>query len=218
MTIYKGSQKVKQIAGKNKSVKRIYCGTKLIFGTQASKLLVYTTSGSITIPNNTISCIVHVVGSGGSSGGLNGYAHELHCASGGGSAGYSRKQYNSSLSGQTINFTVGQPISSYCQNGQNSSFLAQIGGMGFAGIAATGGASQPGGVGGAASGGDVNTNGSQGEQGCWLAWGGGSGGQGRGATGHTINGVQYGFGGTCTGVGSPTSGSGCVIVELIYWT
>ena len=46
MTIYKGSQKVKQSASKNKSVKRIYCGTKLIFGTKVSKLLVYTTSGS----------------------------------------------------------------------------------------------------------------------------------------------------------------------------
>ena len=213
MTIYKGSKKVKQIASKNKSVKRIYCGTKLIFGTKVSKLFVYTTSGSITIPNNTISCIVHVVGSGGSSGGTNPYAHELHCASGGGSAGYSRKQYNSSLSGQTINFTVGQPISSWCQNGQNSSFLAQIGGMGFAGIAATGGASQPGGVGGTASGGDVNTNGSQGAVGSWV----GAGGTGRGASGHTINGVQYGFGGSCTASGSPTSGSGCVIVELIYW-
>ena len=213
MTIYKGSKKVKQIASKNKSVKRIYYGTKLIFGTKVSKLLVYTTSGSITIPNNTISCIVHVVGSGGSSGGTNPYAHELHCASGGGSAGYSRKQYNSSLSGQTINFTVGQPISSWCQNGQNSSFLAQIGGMGFAGIAATGGASQPGGVGGTASGGDVNINGSQGAVGSWV----GAGGTGRGAPGHTINGVQYGFGGSCTASGSPTSGSGCVIVELIYW-
>ena len=213
MTIYKGSKKVKQIASKNKSVKRIYYGTKLIFGTKVSKLLVYTTSGSITIPNNTISCIVHVVGSGGSSGGTNPYAHELHCASGGGSAGYSRKQYNSSLSGQTINFTVGQPISSWCQNGQNSSFLAQIGGMGFAGIAATGGASRPGGVGGTASGGDVNTKGSQGAVGSWV----GAGGTGRGASGHTRNGVQYGFGGSCTASGSPTSGSGCVIVELIYW-
>ena len=213
MTLYKGSQKVKQIASKNKSVKRIYYGTKLIFGTKVSKLLVYTTSGSITIPNNTISCIVHVVGSGGSSGGTNPYAHELHCASGGGSAGYSRKQYNSSLSGQTINFTVGQPISSWCQNGQNSSFLAQIGGMGFAGIAATGGASQPGGAGGTASGGDMNKNGTQGAVGSWV----GAGGTGRGASGHTINGVQYGFGGSCTASGSPTSGSGCVIVELIYW-
>ena len=46
MTIYKGSKKVKQIASKNKSVKRIYYGTKLIFGTKVSKLLVYTTSGS----------------------------------------------------------------------------------------------------------------------------------------------------------------------------
>lgn len=125
----------------------------------------------------------------------------------------SRKQYNSSLSGQTINFTVGQPISSWCQNGQNSSFLAQIGGMGFAGIAATGGASQPGGAGGTASGGDVNTNGSQGSVGSWV----GAGGTGKGASGHTINGVQYGFGGSCTASGSPTSGSGCVIVELIYW-
>ena len=144
---------------------------------------------------------------------INPYAHELHCASGGGSAGYSRKQYNSSLSGQTINFTVGQPISSWCQNGQNSSFLAQIGGMGFAGIAATGGASQPGGVGGTASGGDVNTNGSQGAVGSWV----GAGGTGRGASGYTINVVQYGFGGSCTASGSPTSGSGCVIVKLIYW-
>lgn len=213
MTIYKGSKKVKQIASKNKSVKMIYYGTKLIFGTKVSQLLVYTTSGSITIPNNTISCIVHVVGSGGSSGGTNPYAHELHCASGGGSAGYSRKQYNSSLSGQTINFTVGQPISSWCQNGQNSIFLNQIGGMGFAGIAATGGASQPGGVGGTASGGDVNTNGSQGAVGSWV----GAGGTGKGASGHTISGVQYGFGGSCTASGSPTSGGGCVIVELIYW-
>lgn len=33
----------------------------------------------------------------------------------------------------------------------------------------------------------------------------------------SINGVQYGFGGSCTASGSPTSGSGYVIVELIYW-
>ena len=184
-----------------------------MFGHKTTQTLVYTASGSIFIPHDTVSCIVHVVGSGGSSGGTNPYAHELHCASGGGSAGYSRKQYNSSLSGQTINFTVGQPISSWCQNGQNSIFLNQIGGMGFAGIAATGGASQPGGVGGTASGGDVNTNGSQGAVGSWV----GAGGTGRGAPGHTINGVQYGFGGSCTASGSPTSGSGCVIVELIYW-
>ena len=215
MSIYKGSQKLSTLyAG---GVKQVYHGSQLIFGHKISESLVYTTSGSIAIPHNTISCIVHVVGSGGSSGGVNGYAHETHCASGGGSAGYSRKQYNSSLSGRTINFTVGQPISTWCQNGQNSTFLDQLGGMGFAGIAATGAASQPGGAGGTASGGDVNTNGTQGEQGCWLAWGGGIGGQGRGAIGHTINGVQYGFGGTCTGVGTPTSGSGCVIIDLVYW-
>ena len=217
MSIYKGSQKISTLYAGGRGVKQVYHGYQLIFGHKITQTLVYTASGSITIPRNTISCIVHVVGSGGSSGGLNGYAHETHCASGGGSAGYSRKQYNSSLSGQTINFTVGLPISSWCQNGQNSSFLAQIGGMGFAGIAATGADHQPGGAGGTASGGDMNTNGTQGEQGCWLAWGGGNGGQGRGAKGHTIHGVQYGFGGTCTGVGSPTSGSGCVIVELIYW-
>ena len=217
MAIYKGSQKLSAIYAGGGGVKQVYHGSQLIFGHKIAQTLVYTASCSITIPRNTISCIVHVVGSGGSSGGLNGYAHETHCASSGGSAGYSRKQYNSSLSGQTINFTVGLPISSWCQNGQNSSFLAQIGGMGFAGIAATGADHQPGGAGGTASGGDMNTNGTQGEQGCWLAWGGGNGGQGRGAKGHTIHDVQYGFGGTCTGVGSPTSGGGCVIVELIYW-
>lgn len=195
-------------------IKKVYKGSERVFGAdKVSQILTYTKSGSVVLPTDTISCIVHVVGSGGSSGGTNHYAHEDHCASGGGSAGYSRKQYNSSLSGQTINFTVGQPISSWCQNGQNSTFLDQIGGMGFAGIAATGGASQPGGAGGTASGGDVNTNGSQGAVGSWV----GAGGTGKGASGHIINGVQYGFGGSCTASGSPTSGSGCVIVELIYW-
>lgn len=212
MSIYKGSQKINTLYVGG-GVKKVYHGSTLVFGHKTTQTLVYTASGSITIPRDTVSCIVHVVGSGGSSGGTNPYAHEVHCASGGGSAGYSRKQYNSSLSGQTINFTVGQPISSWCQNGQNSIFLNQIGGMGFAGIAATGGASQPGGVGGTASGGDVNTNGSQGAVGSWV----GAGGTGKGASGHTINGVQYGFGGSCTASGSPTSGSGCVIIELIYW-
>ena len=194
-------------------VKSVYHGSQLVFGYKITQTLVYTTPDSITIPYNTISCIVHVVGSGGSSGGTNHYAYEDHCASGGGSAGYSRKQYNSNLSGQTINFTIGQPISSWCQNGQNSIFLDQIGGMGFAGIAATGDASQSGGAGGTASGGDMNTNGTQGAVGSWV----GAGGTGKGASGHTINGVQYGFGGSCTASGSPTSGGGCVIVELIYW-
>lgn len=213
MPIYKGSTKIGVIKKGSTNIKKVYHGSTLVLGHKITKTLVYTASGSIFIPRDTVSCIVHVVGSGGSSGGTNPYAHELHCASGGGSAGYSRKQYNSSLSGQTINFTVGQPISSWCQNGQNSIFLNQIGGMGFAGIAATGGASQPGGVGGTASGGDVNINGSQGAVGSWV----GAGGTGKGASGHTINGVQYGFGGSCTASGSPTSGSGCVIVELIYW-
>ena len=213
MSIYKGSQKINTLYVGGGGVKKVYHGSTLVFGHKTTQTLVYTASSSITIPRDTVSCIVHVVGSGGSSGGTNPYAHELHCASGGGSAGYSRKQYNSSLSGQTINFTVGQPISSWCQNGQNSIFLNQIGGMGFAGIAATGGASQPGGAGGTASGGDMNKNGTQGAVGSWV----GAGGTGRGASGHTINGVQYGFGGSCTASGSPTSGGGCVIVELIYW-
>lgn len=213
MSIFKGSRKLKQVTMSNRTARKIYHGSQLVFGTKVSKVLTYTTSGSVAIPNNTISCIVHVVGSGGSSGGLNHYAHEDHCASGGGSAGYSRKQYNSSLSGKTISFTVGQAISSWYQNGQNSVFLNQIGGMGYAGIAATGAAYQAGGAGGTASGGDVNTNGSQGAVGSWVR----AGGTGKGATGHTINGAQYGFGGSCTAAGSTTSGVGCVIIELVYW-
>lgn len=213
MSIFKGSKKLIKITGNNKTAKRIYYGSRLVYGTKVSRVLTYISSGSVTIPNNTISCIVHVVGSGGSSGGVAGYAHEIHCASGGGSAGYSKKQYGSSLSGRKINFTVGAAISNYCTNGQNSVFLSQIGGLGHGGIAATGAASQAGGAGGTASGGDINTNGTQGSTGSWVA----AGGTGKGASGHTINGVQYGFGGSCIASGSPTSGSGCVIIELIYW-
>lgn len=114
---------------------------------------------------------------------------------------------------RSILLSVGAAISNYCTNGQNSVFLSQIGGLGHGGIAATGAASQAGGAGGTASGGDINTNGTQGSTGSWVA----AGGTGKGASGHTINGVQYGFGGSCTASGSPTSGSGCVIIELIYW-
>lgn len=191
----------------------VYKGSTLVYGVKKYKTLTFTTNGSFTFPAHTFSCIVHVVGSGGSSGGTNYYSHEDHCASGGGAGGYSRKQYGSALSGQTVSFVAGQPQATYCSNGYASQFLNQIGGAGNAGIAATGAASQNGGAGGSATGGDINTTGNTGAIGSWIN----AGGTGAGGVGHNINGVVYGSGGSCTAIGSPTSITGCVIIELGYY-
>lgn len=191
----------------------VYKGSTLVYGVKKYKTLTFTTNGSYTFPAHTFSCVVHVVGSGGSSGGTNFYAHETHCASGGGAGGYSKKQYNATLSGQTVSFTVGQPQATYCSNGYASHFLNQIGGAGNGGIAATGDASQNGGVGGSAFGGDLNTAGNAGAVGSWVN----AGGTGAGGVGFAINGTVYGSGGSCTAIGSPISTTGCVIIELGFY-
>lgn len=213
MPIYKGSTKLGTIYHGITKIGKVYKGSTLVYGVKKYKTLTFTANGSFTFPVHTFSCIVHVVGSGGSSGGTNHYAHEDHCASGGGAGGYSRKQYGSTLSGQTVSFVVGQPQATYCSNGYASQFLNQIGGAGNAGIAATGAASQNGGAGGSAIGGDVNTTGNAGALGSWIN----AGGTGAGGVGHNINGVVYGSGGSCTAIGTPASITGRVIIYLGYY-
>ena len=176
---------------------------------------VFTDSSSYTFSKNIMKAVVHVVGSGGTSGNL--YKHRLSFhrgVNGGGAGGYSVKQYGAELSGKNIAFVVGAPIKVSSTDGEDSVFLDQRGCGGKAGVR-----SYPdSGKGGLAIGGSENYNGKSGtpSSGTWSA------GEGLGADGWELFGNKYGYGGGCgdcqtcsdykTGYNT-VSGGGCVIIE-----
>lgn len=158
--------------------------------------------------------IVHVVGSGGTSGNLYPRSFGRHSGvNGGGAGGYSVKQYGAELSGKNIAFVVGAPIKVSSTDGEDSVFLDQRGCGGKAGVRSN----PDSGKGGLAIGGSEN-NGKSGtaSSGSWSA------GEGLGADGWELFGNKYGYGGGCGDCKScsghktrynTVSGGGCVIIE-----
>lgn len=135
---------------------------------------VFTASGTYTKPTGLLSCIVECVGGGAGGGGCAAANNnEVANASGGGAGGYCRKTFQDSELSATVTVTIGSggnggvAGNNNGTNGGNTSFdtllIANGGTNGFG--AASGFFVFSGGVGGTATGGDINCNGGYGGDG-----------------------------------------------------
>jgi hypothetical protein len=131
-----------------------------------------TATGNFTVPADTTSLVVELVGGGGGGGGISNYNY---CASGGGAGGgYARKYISGLTPGDTISVTIGaggaggaSTISAYGSTGGTTSFGAYCSATGGGGgRAPTSNANGRAGSGsnapGSGSGGDINVDGGYG--------------------------------------------------------
>ena len=191
-------------------VKKVYHGSTLVFGKQVFES-VFTSSGSIHFPASLIALRVICVGSGGSGGQWGAVSGEIWIGGGGGGAGgYCEKNYTKaeieSIKGKTISFTVGA-VPGSTASGNASSFLLQVANGGKAGEYYI---TQTPGVGGTASGGDVNNQGATGTKGNYYVLG-------SGGAGWSVAGGTYGGGGPGNSVYDAGLGKvGCVFIRYEY--
>jgi len=183
-------------------------------GSQAT--VVLTSSGTYTVPAGVFAIEVECVGVGG-SGGNQGSGSAGKGGGGGGAGGYARKRYSVTPE-QEIAYTITGVATTF-----NGTLVANAGGAGEAGSLRPG----LGGIGGTASGGDINIKGGDGSIGgepyvdadTQLVGYGGTGGScpvGFGARSGTA-GAAYGGGGGGggSGVGPGAGGPGAVIIREI---
>ena len=210
MPIYKGSTKIGVIKKGSTSIKKVFKSATLVFGKEVFEQ-TFTASGSITFPASIYALAIEIVGAGGSGGALIIGTHGDWIGGGGaGAGGYCSKTYTAAeiqnLKGKTVSFTIGGV--SKGADGGNTAILGLIAYGGKRGQSA--GEGQGGGIGGTASGGDVNKQGGNGTNGGYLS-------VGRGATGWTIGGTVYGDGGDAQAVGSDGLGkAGCIHITYFY--
>lgn len=170
----------------------------------------FTTSGSITFPSSLLALTVIVVGSGGSGGNFGVFDNYYIGGGGGGAGGYCSKTYTAAeilnLRGKQVSFTVGSVPAKFA-SGNASSFLNQLANGGSAGSNFV---TQAGGVGGTASGGDVNNTGASGGKGDYNK-------VGDPAPGWSVSGGTYGAGGGGFAAWqSGQGGVGCVYIRYEY--
>lgn len=208
MPIYKGSQKINTLYVGGR-VKKVYHGSTLVFGKQVYEN-TFTANGTITFPASMFSLKVIVVGSGGSGGNFGNFRDYYIGGGGGGAGGYCSKSYTAAeiqnLKGKQVSFTVGA-VPAVFASGNASRFLNQLANGGSAGSDFV---TQAGGVGGTASGGDVNNTGASGGKGNYNH-------VGDPAPGWTIGGGTYGTGGGGYAAWqSGQGGVGCVYIRFEY--
>lgn len=215
---------------------RIFAYNGSAWATRTPTVQVFTASGTYTKPTGVTAIIVEVRGSGGGGGGVSNAAGAL-AAAGGGQGGYARERLAASVVGATETVTIGAVGAGGSTAGGNgtaggaSSFGSHCsanGGNGGVGAAAA--ATTAPGLGGTATGGDVNFRGQAGCPGVSVTGigpasgtGGGEGaGNGRVTTGAGIAGLNGGGGGGAASAGGTTAnlggdgGAGYVIVTEFY--
>ncbi len=166
------------------------------------KRQVFAASGTYTPSAGMLYCDAEVLGGGGAGGAGSGGNNQ---ASGGGAGGYAKKVISAATIGASQTITIGAGGAAIAggagtgTTGGTSSMGAIVSANG--GTGGSNGSTQPGGLGGTASGGDINM---QGYQGSW-SFNSGSGISGAGAN------SQYGSGGQAqlvAGAGNTGSGYG----------
>lgn len=191
-----------------------------------SRMQVFTSSGTFTVPDGVTRVRVTVIGGGG-AGGYN----STYASGGGGSGGRAIKTITGLVPGATVAVTVGAGgvspgTAGSGGNGGVSSFGAYCSASGGTGGGGGTGAANAGGGPGVGSGGDLNDYGAYGTDGLQFGPGapstgcggaGGGPGGGRGTSGFVTGVSANGYGGGGGGGGSGASGgagkSGLVIVE-----